>query len=72
MISIANIGQTDKIIRLVAGVVLVAVSFMLLGGINTPLGIISLVIAVVLIVTGLFNFCPAYKIFNLSSLKKSK
>lgn len=70
MISIANIGQTDKIIRLVAGVVLVTVSFMLLGGINTPLGIISLVIAAVLIVTGLFNFCPAYKIFNLSSLKK--
>jgi membrane protein implicated in regulation of membrane protease activity len=69
MILIANVGQTDKILRLVAGIALVAISFLLLGGLNTVLGILSLVVAVVLIVTGLFNFCPAYKIFKLSSLK---
>jgi membrane protein implicated in regulation of membrane protease activity len=72
MISIANVGQTDKIIRLLAGIVLVAVSFLLLGGLNTTPGIIALVVSAVLIITGLFNFCPAYKIFSLSSLKNSK
>jgi membrane protein implicated in regulation of membrane protease activity len=71
MISIANVGQTDKIIRLVVGIALAAIAFILLGGLNTTFGIASLIVAVVLIVTGLFNFCPAYKIFNLSSLKKS-
>lgn len=72
MISIANVGQTDKIIRLLAGIVLVAISFIKLGGVDTLPGILSLIVGAVLIVTGLFNFCPAYKIFSLSSLKKSK
>ena len=72
MISIANVGQTDKIIRLLVGMVLIAVTFIKLGGINTLPGILSLVVAAVLMITGLFNFCPAYKICSLSSLKKSK
>lgn len=72
MVSIANVGQTDKLIRLFAGIILIAVSLMQLGGIGTTLGMVSFIVGGVLIVTGLFNFCPAYKIFSISSLSKSK
>jgi membrane protein implicated in regulation of membrane protease activity len=72
MISIANVGRTDKIIRLLVGIVLIAASLIKLGGIDTMLGTVSLVVAAIVIVTGLFNFCPAYTIFSISSLKKPK
>jgi uncharacterized membrane protein HdeD (DUF308 family) len=70
MISIANVGQTDKLIRLFAGIALIAIAFIQFGGIDTTLGIVSVVVGAVLMVTGLFNFCPAYKILGISSLKK--
>lgn len=72
MISVANVGQTDKIIRLLAGLVLIAVSFVALGGVETTAGVVSVVVGAILLLTGLFNFCPAYKIFNISSLKNTK
>jgi len=71
MISIANVGQTDKMLRIIAGLVLGAVSFLLLGGLGSTAGIAALVVAVVLIATGALNFCPAYKILGLSTQKKS-
>jgi membrane protein implicated in regulation of membrane protease activity len=72
MISIANVGQTDKLIRLLVGLALIAISFIQLGGMNTMFGIVSLIVGAILIATAVFNFCPAYKVLNFSSLKKSK
>ncbi len=72
MISIANVGQTDKIIRILADIALIAASFLALGGLATTIGLVALVVSAVLIVTGLFNFCPAYKILGIGSLKKQR
>ena len=67
MVSMANVGQTDKMIRIIAGAILMALVFTTLGGLATTSGILAFVVALVLLVTGLLNFCPAYKIIGISS-----
>jgi len=63
-----NVGSIDKTIRLVAGLLLAA--FAVLGaGLSSTIGILALVVGVVLIVTGVVNFCPLFKILGISSAK---
>lgn len=59
----ANIGQTDKIIRIVAGLVLLSLAFI---GPQTPWGFIGLVP----LATAFINFCPAYKLLGMNTLGK--
>ncbi|MDJ0449693.1 DUF2892 domain-containing protein [Methylocystis sp. JR02] len=59
----ANIGQTDKIIRIVAGLVLLSLAFI---GPKTPWGFIGLVP----LATAFINFCPAYKLLGMNTLGK--
>ena len=59
-----KVGTTDRIIRIVAGLALIAAS--LLGYIGAW-GWIGLV----LIATGEFRFCPAYLPFSLSTCSPS-
>jgi len=70
MVSIANVSQTDKLVRIVVGAILGAIAFLMFNGIGSTLGVLSLLVAAVLIVTGVFNFCPAYKILGYSTRKK--
>jgi len=67
---VTNIGSSDKKIRLVAGAILLALSFLVLGGFNTTLGVVALIVGVVLLITGLVNFCPAYHLLGIGSAKK--
>ena len=55
-----NFGTADRVIRIVAGLALIAASL---------LGYIGLWgwIGVVVLATGLFRFCPAYLPFGLST-----
>lgn len=55
-----NVGSVDRVIRVVAGVALIGAS--LFGAIG-PWGWIG----VVPLATGLFRFCPAYRLFGLST-----
>lgn len=57
-----NVGNIDRIIRIVAGVILIALT---LGGYIGPWGWIG----VVPVLTGLFRFCPAYLPFGLSTCR---
>ena len=61
----ANVGSTDKIVRLVLA--LAAVVFVFLTGIGTALGIVLLVVGVVLAVTAFTGFCPLYRVFGIST-----
>ncbi len=67
-----NIGKTDKIIRIVLAIILVALYFTHV--VTGTLGIIFLIAAGISLVTALINFCGLYVIFGLSScpLKKDK
>jgi len=64
-----NVGEIDKTIRYILGIALVALSFLVLGGISTTVGIVAAAVGAVLFVTGLFNFCPLFKIFGISSFR---
>ena len=62
-----NVGSLDKNIRIVLGIILIAVGFFFVQG---TLGIIIGVVGFVPLLTGLFNFCPIYAILKLSTRKK--
>ena len=65
-----NIGQTDKIIRIVLGLGLAALDFfeVVKGGFSWVLS----VVAVVLIVTALINFCPLYTLLGKNTCEVKK
>ena len=63
-----NVGSIDKTIRLIAGFALLAWS--VLGtGLSGTAGIAAAVVGLVLLATGLINFCPLFKIFGISSFR---
>ena len=59
----ANVGQTDKIIRIVAGLGLLSLVFV---GPKTMLGLIG----IIPLATAFINFCPAYKLLGISTVGK--
>ena len=61
----ANVGNIDRVIRIVLGLVLIAA--MLLGAIGAW-GWLGLI----LIATGVFRFCPAYLPFGWSTCATGK
>ena len=56
----ANVGTIDRILRIVVGLVLIALVFV---GPKTPWGWIGLVP----LLTGLVRFCPAYVLLGLNT-----
>lgn len=56
----ANVGMIDKWLRIVVGVVLIALALFGVIGWWGLIGIIPLA-------TGLFNFCPVYKLIGLNT-----
>lgn len=59
-----NVGSVDKIIRIILGVVLLSLLFILNGNVKF-LGLIGLVP----LLTGLFGYCPLYSIFGIKTCK---
>ncbi|MCZ7609439.1 MAG: DUF2892 domain-containing protein [Ignavibacterium sp.] len=59
---IANIGKSDKVIRLVLGTVIILLGIYL----KSWWGIIG----VVPIITALLNFCPVWRLLGISTRKK--
>ncbi len=65
-----NIGSTDKIIRVAAAIVLSVLYFtkVINGTTATVLGIV----ATVLLLTSIINFCPLYVILGTNTCKIKK
>lgn len=59
-----NVGRPDKWIRIILGIALLSLIFILQSGWRW-LGLIGLIP----IVTALVNFCPIYAMFHLSTRK---
>ncbi len=55
-----NAGKIDRIIRIIAGVVLIGNVY---TGLQTPIGWIG----IILVVTGLFGTCPVYSILGINT-----
>lgn len=60
-----NVGTWDRMLRVVAGIVIVALLAMGTLSINTGLGIVAAIAAAIFIITGAVSFCPAYSILGL-------
>ena len=60
-----NVGQLDRLIRIILGIAVLSLFFILEGGLRW----ISL-LGIVLIATGIINFCPLYLPFGISTRKK--
>ncbi len=65
-----NLGAIDKLVRIVVGTLLVVI--FMLEIVEGGLAIVALALALIFIVTGIFNFCPLYKIFGISSCPPKK
>ncbi len=60
-----NVGGMDKILRIIAGIILIASVFLVpdVMGLWGWIGVVPLL-------TGLFNFCPFYPLLGLSTCSK--
>ena len=64
----ANMGTTDRIIRLLAAALITALYFT--NVISGTLGIIALVFAAVFLLTSAMSFCPLYLPFGINTCSK--
>jgi hypothetical protein len=62
-----NEGKTDRMIRVVLGVILLGLSIFSLTGTTQ---IVAGVAGVIALVTGAIGFCGLYKILGISTLEK--
>jgi len=63
----ANVGGIDRTLRIVVGIVLCALFFVLEGNARY-LGLLGLV----MLATGIFRFCPAYTLLGVSTCPMKK
>ena len=62
-----NVGTTDKIIRVIIGIVLLLLAF--LFPVGQTLKIIFIVIGIISLLTSLIGFCLAYTLFGINTCK---
>jgi hypothetical protein len=63
-----NLGSIDRVIRMTIAIILAVLYFS--GSIVGPVGLIVLALAAILAFTSIVSFCPLYRPFNLSTVKK--
>ncbi|HEY6955276.1 MAG TPA: DUF2892 domain-containing protein [Flavisolibacter sp.] len=64
----SNLGTTDKIIRIIIALVIGVLYFT--NNISGLFGTILLIVAIILALTVLINFCPLYFLLGLRTNKK--
>lgn len=62
-----NEGKTDRTIRIVLGVILLALALFTLSGVAQ---IVALVAGLIALITGAIGFCGLYKILGISTIEK--
>lgn len=60
-----NMGNTDKIVRIIIAAIIAGLYFS--GTISGTLGLVLLILAGVFVLTSLISFCPLYAPFGLST-----
>lgn len=64
-----NVGSTDRILRALVGIILLAIPFVpqaaaAVAGLGAGIWVLP-VVGAVLLLTALFRFCPAYALFGI-------
>ncbi len=65
-----NVGWLDKLLRYGASVILI--SLHLTGMVSGTNGLLTLVVAGILLATGIFRFCPIYSALGLTTSKSEE
>ena len=65
-----RVGVIDQAIRVVLGIAAVIVALII--GASTAWGIVLLVVAFILLATGLSGYCPIYSALRIDTLSKSE
>jgi hypothetical protein len=63
-----NVGMIDRVIRLVAGIVLIGA--FALNMIAAPWSYLAILLGVIALVTGVVGTCPLYSILGINTLGK--
>ena len=66
----ANVGNTDKLIRIIVAIVLG--TLYLTNTVSGVVGLAVLVIAVILIATSVISFCPIYPLLGINTCPAKK
>ncbi len=66
----ANMGSTDRIIRILLAVIMAALYFT--GVVSGTLGIVLMVATAVFALTSLISFCPLYPILGINTCGSKK
>lgn len=68
---LANVGNVDRILRIVVGIVLVLLpSVTSFGATSALLTWGSIVVGAILVLTAAFKFCPLYRILGMNTCSK--
>ena len=70
MIMKANVGGTEKVIRLLVAAVAVALN--LTGTVTGTLSIVLWVVAGLMVLTSLLSFCPVWTVFGINTCPVEK
>ncbi|MGB3245057.1 MAG: DUF2892 domain-containing protein [Sulfitobacter sp.] len=67
----ANVGNTDRILRAILGLVLIVAPLLNMPAIwsSSTLAYASMAVGLVLVATAFFRFCPLYRVLGLSTCK---
>lgn len=68
----ANVGSADRLVRLVVGIALIAITFIQGMPLFAFPGLVMLVVGAILAVTAVIKFCPLYSILGLRTAPKSE
>jgi cytochrome b subunit of formate dehydrogenase len=63
-----NVGRTDSIIRIVAGILLLVLGFFL--EISAGWAWALMILGALLLITGIIRFCPVYALLKTNTLNK--
>jgi len=64
-----NIGSVDRIIRVILGVGLIALGFILQPTAGTLGLVIPIIIGAILLITAAINYCPIWAVLGIRTLR---
>jgi len=65
----ANVGGLDRVVRIVAGLALIAAGLM--AGVAEPWNYVVMAAGAVFALTSVISFCPLYAIFGINSCPRN-
>lgn len=66
----ANVGGTDRAVRLIVGIAVIAFGYM--GGLASPWNAVAIGAGSIFVLTALLKFCPLYPLLGINTCGKKE